>query len=96
MDYKYKGFNNRSQLKWHKKDNPNPVEALASPSESEHFIHPTVQYLLKSINLEDGQNHDLFATHIRKTMKISNQYCKFHLYDCFKHVSRTKKLAEFV
>ena len=45
--------NNRSQLKWHKKDNPNPVEALASPSESEHFIHPTVQYLLKSINLED-------------------------------------------
>ena len=50
----------------------------------------------KSINLEDGQNHDLFATHVWKTIKISNQYCKFHLYDCFKHVSRTKNLAEFI
>ena len=41
-----------SDLAWQKEDSAIPVKALATPSESEHFIHPTVQFILNSTNLE--------------------------------------------
>ena len=50
-----RGFKNHktNQLFWHKSTIEPPQQPHASPSESEHFIHPTVQYLLKSIDLEE-------------------------------------------
>ena len=49
------GFERKSssQLLWQKAGCSRPIQALASPSESEHFIHPTVQYLLQSVKLDD-------------------------------------------
>jgi len=43
----------QSTLKWRNKTNKNSTQALASPSESEHFIHPTIQFILNSINIEN-------------------------------------------
>ena len=42
----------KGNLIWQKGEIDYPVKALAKPSESENFIHPTVQYILSSTNLE--------------------------------------------
>ena len=49
------GFERKSasQLLWQKAGCSRPIQPLAMPSESEHFIHPTVQYLLQSVKLDE-------------------------------------------
>ena len=42
----------KGDLIWQKGENADPLKALTNPSESENFIHPTVQYILGSTNLE--------------------------------------------
>ena len=43
----------RNALTWQRKEIFEHVEALSTPSESEHFLSSTVQYLLNTVNLEE-------------------------------------------
>jgi glycosyltransferase involved in cell wall biosynthesis len=67
-----------SALKWQRKEQLEPAEALAKPSESEHFLHTTVQCLLNTINLEEVREagfagSDLFLLQQVVLGKISSQ-----------------------
>ena len=70
--------NERSELTWQRQDQLETVEALATPSESEHFLHTTVQCLLNTVNLERIREagfvgSDLFLLQQVVLGKISSQ-----------------------
>ena len=68
-----KGFKreDESTLKWNKKFCKNTTKALASPSESDHFISPTVKFLIKSINLESYRRDEFEGNDISLLQSIT-------------------------